>query len=161
MTAFDQLHPQSRVWVYQASRALLPQEVAAVDQALEQFTAGWTAHDKALKAYGKVHHARFIVLMVDETQATASGCSIDKSVRFLQAVEDQLGISLFDRLFLACQTATGIEAIHRNDLEDALRQGIITADTLVFNNMVQTRAEWETGWQIPLRQSWAWQQLQA
>ena len=161
MIAIDQLHPQSRVWVYQASRALLPQEVTAVDQALEQFTAGWTAHDKALKAYGKVHHARFVVLMVDETQATASGCSIDRSVRFLQAVEDQLGISLFDRLFLACQTADGINAIHRDDLAKAMDEGTITADTLVFNNLVQTRQQWESEWMIPLHQSWAWQQLQA
>jgi hypothetical protein len=48
------------------------------------FCIQWTAHGANLKAYGEVRHHRFIVMIVDETAAGASGCSIDKSIHFIR-----------------------------------------------------------------------------
>lgn len=161
MHDYDSLSPQSRVWVYQANRPLLLDEIPTINEAIAKFTTGWVAHNVALKAFGKVYHNRFIVLMVDETGQSATGCSIDKSVKFLQQLEEQLGISLFDRLHLAYEMDGGIATIHKDDLDQALEAGQLHLETPVFNNLVQTKAEFEQQWRIPLRDSWAGQMMNA
>lgn len=155
MHTYESLAPESKAWVYQANRSLTEAEVIAIDEALARFTQAWVAHNVALKAFGKVYYNRFIVLLVDETQQQATGCSIDKSVKFLQELEDQLGLQLFDRLLLAYEMDGQVKTVHRNDLEEALQKGELQADTMVFNNLIQTKQAFENNWRIPFKDSWA------
>src|ERR1700712_476692 len=91
-----QFSENSRVWVYQSDKQLSDADVIKLQVQLDNFTTGWTAHNNQLKAKAEIRYNRFIVLIVDESQAGASGCSIDKSVHFMQQVEQQFGIKLFD-----------------------------------------------------------------
>lgn len=155
----DQFHPQSKVWVYQANRPMTSAEQAQLQPQLQQFTRQWTAHNQALKATGLVAFDRFIILLVDETQAAASGCSIDTSYRFLRGLESAFGVELFDRLNLAYQIDDEIRTIHKDEVTKAMNEGVITEETPVFNNTVQTKSALETHWMIPFKQSWAAQMV--
>lgn len=68
----------SRVWIYQSDRKLTDPEVGKIQQELDDFTIGWTAHNNQLKARAEIRYNRFLILIVDESQAGASGCSIDR-----------------------------------------------------------------------------------
>ena len=84
MTTPEQLAAASKVWMYQSSRPLSPEEQQRINVEMQAFARQWTAHNQQLKAWGGVLEDRVLVLMVDETVAGASGCSIDKSVHFMQ-----------------------------------------------------------------------------
>jgi len=154
-------HPNSRIWIYQANRPLLPDEVNGINQRLNAFTRSWTAHNQALKADGRVLFDRFIVLAVDNSFAEASGCSIDKSTHFLQEVEKDLGLNLFDRLKIAYLKEEGgeIDIISKPELRSALEEGTVHAETPVFNNTIQSLEELKNSWIRPLRETWAGQVL--
>src|SRR5271165_5421624 len=96
-----QFSENSRVWVYQANKKLSDNEANQMQNDLNSFTTSWTAHNHQLKAKGEVRYNRFIILTVDESQAGASGCSIDKSVHFIKHLEQQFNINLLDRFNLA------------------------------------------------------------
>src|ERR1700744_963219 len=112
-----QFSENSRVWVYQANRKLNDDEVNDITKRLDDFTTMWTAHNHQLKAKGEIRYNRFIILIVDETQAGASGCSIDKSVRFIQDLEQQFGIHLLDRFNLAYRDGAEVLSAQRHDFE--------------------------------------------
>lgn len=149
-----QFSENSRVWVYQANRKLSGKEVNDIQRQLSDFTTIWTAHNQQLKARGEVRYDRFIILIVDETQAGASGCSIDKSVRFIQNLEQQYGINLLDRFNLAYREGAEVLSAPRHDFENLLKQGAINSQTVVFNNMVQSLAELDSKWEVPFKDSW-------
>ncbi|MCY7409014.1 MAG: hypothetical protein LH473_01980 [Chitinophagales bacterium] len=69
--------PDSRTWIYLSKKEFSNEEVVELNSLLSVFCKDWAAHGNNLKAKGEVLYNRFIVLMVDETQAGASGCSID------------------------------------------------------------------------------------
>ncbi len=96
-----QFSENSRVWVYQADRELTDREVQQVQIQLDNFTTGWTAHNNQLLAKAEIRYNRFLILIVDESRAGASGCSIDKSVNFIKQVEKEFNINLLDRFNLA------------------------------------------------------------
>jgi len=144
----------SRVWVYQSNRELNNNEAAEAKVLLDNFTTGWTAHNNQLKAKAEIRYNRFFILIVDESQAGASGCSIDKSVHFMQALEAKFGINLFDRFNLAYHEGNEVLSAPRHTFEEKLKQGSITTTTIVFNNMVQNLAELNTKWEVPFKDSW-------
>jgi len=149
-----QFSQNSRVWIYQSDRQLNDAEAKQLQQQLNNFTAGWTAHNHQLKAKAELRYNRFIVLIVDESQAGASGCSIDKSVNFLHQVEQAYGIDLFDRFNFAYRSGEAVLSTNRAGFEDLLKQGAINSNTIVFNNLVQNLAELETKWEVPFKDSW-------
>jgi hypothetical protein len=149
-----QFSENSRVWVYQSDRKLSDSEVQQVQIQLDNFTTGWTAHNNRLQARGEIRYNRFIILIVDESQAGASGCSIDKSVRFISQLEQQFNISLLDRFNLAYRDGSEVLSAPRAGFEALLKKGTINTQTIVFNNMVQSLQELQTKWEVPFKDSW-------
>jgi hypothetical protein len=144
----------SRVWVYQSDRKLTDAEVLQAQVLLDNFTTGWTAHNNQLLAKAEIRYNRFLILIVDESQAGASGCSIDKSVNFMKQLEQQFGINLFDRFNLAYRDGEEIISVPRHQFEDLLKAGKIDTETIVFNNLAQNITELQTKWEVPFKDSW-------
>ena len=149
-----QFSQNSRVWVYQSDKQLNDADVIKLQIMLDNFTTGWTAHNNQLKAKAEIRYNRFIVLIVDESQAGASGCSIDKSVRFMKDIEQEFGINLFDRFNLAYRSNEEILSVPRHTFEWLISNKTIDVNTTVFNNMVQNLTELETKWEVPFKDSW-------
>jgi hypothetical protein len=144
----------SRIWIYQANRPLTAQETEQIQKRLDSFTAQWLAHGHELLAKGEVRYNQFIILAVDEQQAGATGCSIDKSVKLMLDLEKEFNINLFDRFQLAYRDGEQIKTCSREEFQELLSTGKISGDTIVFNNLVSTRKALEANWQIPMRESW-------
>jgi hypothetical protein len=149
-----QFSEQSRVWIYQSDRELYDEQAKQLHEILNNFTAEWTAHNHQLKAKAEVRYNRFLILIVDESQAGASGCSIDKSVNFMKKLEQQFDIKLFDRFNFAYRDGEKVLSLPRHEFEELLKTGKINTDTIVFNNLVQNLTELETKWEVPFKDSW-------
>lgn len=149
-----QFSENSRVWIYQSDKELTAEQTQKLQQQLNNFTESWTAHNHQLKAAAMVKYNRFIMLLVDESWAGATGCSIDKSVHFMKQLEQEYQIHLFDRFNLAYRTDSGIASAPRVQFEELIKAGAIDENTIVFNNMVQTLADLQTNWEVPLKNSW-------
>lgn len=154
MTEYQLMSPSSKIWIYQSNKTLEKAIVQKIKSEIAKFVTQWTAHNHALKAWGDFIEGRFIVLMVDESQAGASGCSIDKSVAFVKAIETAIAADFFDRFNFAYRKDDELLSASRDEFETLYKKGEINDNTLVFNNLVQTKAEFEEKWQLPLGQSW-------
>lgn len=144
----------SRMWIYQSDRILTNEEETIIQTMLNEFTSEWQAHGHALAALGEVLHHQFIVLSVDEQVAGTTGCSIDKSVNLMKEIEQKFGINLFDRFRIAYRQDQDIINCSREEFEALIKNGKVTAQTPVFNNLINTRKELYSNWEIPLSQSW-------
>ena len=143
----------SKVWVYLASRPLTPEETTEIVQRLQQFCIAWTAHNNQLKAAGFILWNRLLLLVVDETQNKASGCSIDKSVHLLRQLEKDYALQLFDRLQIPFLESGELKTFPYPEFKSWLESGKLQPTTLVFNNAVDTLGQLRAHWILPLAQS--------
>ena len=146
--------PRSRVWVYQSSRLFGMSEAFAIEDLLKDFTAKWQSHGSPVKGAGYLFFGQFIILMADETATGVSGCSTDSSVRLIKTIEERFGVNMFDRTTLAFVVKGKIQLLPLSQLSYAVENGFINPETLYFNNLVQTKAELESQWLIPVKESW-------
>jgi hypothetical protein len=147
-------HENSRVWIYQSNRLFTFQEALNLEPQLEQFSSNWQSHGTPVKASALLFYGQFIILMADETYTGVSGCSTDSSVRFIKSIETQFGVSLFDRTTLGFIVNAKVQLLPMSQLGYAFEQGFLQADTLFFDNSIQTKAELLERWIVPISQSW-------
>ncbi|TDX02227.1 hypothetical protein [Dinghuibacter silviterrae] len=147
----EDFSPTSRVWIYQASRPFLLSEALELEDMLQTFVSSWTTHGAPVKGYANLLFGRFIVLMAD---TSVSGCSTDSSVHLIKDIEKRFEINLFDRLALAFVVKEKIQVIPMSQVDYAIKEGFIDADTIYFNNIVPSKEEMEDNWMIPLADSW-------
>jgi hypothetical protein len=147
-------HPGSRVWVYQCNRLFTLDEALEIDELLTEFTLQWKSHGTPVKGSAHLFFGQFIVLIADETATGVSGCSTDSSVRLIKDIEQKFSVNMFDRTTLAFVVKEKIQLLPMSQLQYAVENGFINADTLYFNNLVQTKEELESKWIIPVKDSW-------
>lgn len=149
MTFSNIVNPNSRVWIYQSDRNFTPAETEEINKLITGFVEQWTAHKEQVTGAGAVLHNRFVVLIADESMVGVSGCSIDSSVHFIKTLGQKYGLNFFDRLQLAYLNGEAVQTATALQFKQLEAEGIIKADTIVFNNLVTTKAEFDTKWQIP------------
>lgn len=146
--------PASRVWIYQSNRPFNEQEIKEIDEQLLQFTEQWNAHGAPVKGWGRVVLGQVVILIADETDTTVSGCSTDSSVRVIKSIEKQYNVNMFDRLLLGFIVKDKVQLLPMAQLGYAMEQGFIDENTLYLNNTVLTKADLDTKWLVPLKDSW-------
>jgi hypothetical protein len=146
--------PDSRVWVYQSSRLFSFTEAIHVEDLLTNFADNWQSHGAPVKGYGNLFFGQFIVLMADERATGVSGCSTDSSVRLIKQIEQLFNVNMFDRQSLAFLVKDKIQMLPLAQLQYAIDNNFITADTIYFNNLVQNKEELAHKWMIPVKDSW-------
>jgi len=154
MTDYTELAPGSRVWIFQADKELSADEAKAISNELLQFVDNWLSHGDLLKAHYKILHNRFIVFLADEEGNNMCGRAIDASVRFVKELEKKYSVSLLDRSRVGYIKDGKVEACTLDELGQRIEDGEITAHTLVFNNLVSTKEEFDKSWTVSLANSW-------
>ena len=147
-------HPDSRVWVYQSSRLFSMSEAFEIEDMLNDFAKQWKSHGTPVKGAAYLFFGQFIILMADETATGVSGCSTDSSVRLIKDIEQRFAVNMFDRMTLAFVIKDKVQLLPMSQLNYAFENAFIAADTLYFNNLVQTKEELEIKWIIPVKESW-------
>lgn len=152
--SFESLPGGSRVWVFQANRPLNAEEVKLMESKLQEFTQSWVVHGSPFNTSYKIVHSQFIILAADETQYSASGCSIDSSVRVLKELGQVLGLELLDRNQVAFWVNGGVMLVPLHAMKQKFQEGTLNEDTLAFNNLVQTKKDLDENWLVPAGQTW-------
>jgi len=153
-TAYTNLPHNSRIWIYQSEREFSKDEIEVISGKTRNFIDQWTRHGDNLKGSFTIKYNQFLILAVDEGFANVSGCSIDASVRFVQQLENELRLDLMDKLNISFRDGAAINIVKLPDFQNLAKNRKITSETIVFNNMVNTKKDFETQWEVPAHQSW-------
>ncbi len=153
-TEYNNLPDNSRVWVYQADREFSVEEIEYISAKAILFIDNWTRHGDDLKGSFTIKYNQFLVLVVDESFNNVSGCSIDASVRFVQELEKELKIDLMNKMNISFKDGENINIIKLPDFQQFAKEKKITANTVVFNNMINTKEDFENNWEVTADKSW-------
>lgn len=154
LVPFETLPDSSRVWIYQSSRSFTEEEVLELEQSLQQFITQWTAHGSELKASFEIRYRRFIVIGLDQKVNAASGCSIDASVHFIQQLEKKYDVDLLDKMNVSYKQGDFIAYKQLSDFRKMAKDRAVSPKTIVFNNLVNNKAEYLSDWEVPASESW-------
>jgi hypothetical protein len=118
------------------------------------FVDDWAAHGTSLEASFITKYNRFIILAVNQEAQHATGCSIDKSVEFIQSLEQKYKVDLLDKMNVTYKQGEFLTHKSLLDFKRMAKEKAVSANTIVFNNLVNTIEEWKENWEVPAEDSW-------
>lgn len=151
---FENLPEESKIWIYQSNRKFSDDEMAEIEKDLVTFLDSWAAHGTGLEASYLLKYNRFIVIAVNQEVQQATGCSIDASVAFIQALEQKYDVDLLDKMNVTFKNGEHIAHKSLLDFKRMAKEKAVTANTIVFNNLVNTIEEFNENWEVPAGESW-------
>lgn len=154
LVPFKNLPDSSRVWIYQANRSFTADEIQEISKKLDLFIERWTAHGANLKAAYEIKYNRFITIALDQDITAASGCSIDASVHFIQQLEKEYNVDLLDKMNVSYKQGDFIAYKNLTDFRKMAKEKAVSSKTIVFNNLVNNKAEYLSDWEVPASESW-------
>ncbi|NOQ74498.1 MAG: hypothetical protein GQ574_20980 [Crocinitomix sp.] len=149
------LADHARIWIFQSDRFLTAHECEEINKAMHEFIPNWASHGNDLYGGFALEKALFLIVGVDETKSPASGCSIDSLTRVVKDLGAKLNINFFNRLAIAYEDGQGkIEIVSMADFKRMLTENKVDSNTIVFNNLVNTRADFDSKWRTSVQSSW-------
>ena len=151
---FHQLSDEARIWVYQASRPLAHAETAQLLQKAQEFLGQWAAHGHPLQCSAEIFYDQFLILAVEESYQSTTGCSIDASVQFIRELEQTFKVDLLDRTHVAFRYHDANFTVPLDQIQEKVKQGTITEDMLLFDNTITTKEALVGKWLVRAGDSW-------
>ena len=151
---FDKISDESRIWIFQSNRLISDLDIESLEKQIDVFLSSWTSHGNQLMVASKIKYNLFIIIALDQSCSTASGCSIDKLVSFIKNIENEYQISLLDRLDISFRDKNKISVLRLDAFKRKILEKKINNDTIVFNNLINLKSDLIDNWEIPLNRSW-------
>ncbi len=143
-----------RIWIYTLSKELTKEQLENFKIKCHEFVNSWTAHDVKLEASFELVNNRLLIFKVNEDSYNASGCSIDKQVRFIKEQEQLFNIELLNRMLVAYEQNSELQITNQSKIKELLLAGEITKNTLIYNNTITSSNALASAWKVPLSQTW-------
>lgn len=148
------LPKESRVWIFQSDHLLDENLKTTISSEFTPFISSWKAHNQSLEARFALIYDYFLVIVVNESTANASGCSIDALTNKIKEIGDKVSIDFFQRLnTVLLRQNNRVEMIRESAAAKSFTQ-IKVQDYQTFNNTVNSLEGLQSNWLIPLKESW-------
>ena len=151
---FDSLPETARIWIYQCNRSFSDSELEEISKKITLFLEGWTAHGADLNSSFEIKYKRFIVIALDQKVNAATGCSIDASVKFIQDLESTYKVDLMDKMNVSYKQGDYVAYKTLTDFKKMAKDKAVSKNTIVCNNLVNSKAEYLEFWEVPASESW-------
>jgi hypothetical protein len=150
---FEQLPDQSRVWVYQANRRLMANEIEQISSFLTYEMNAWAAHGAPLNASFEIRFGQVVIVAVNEDVNQASGCSIDASTRWFKSLGDLLQVDFFDRQIAKIQ-GEQISLIPITSIKDFILSAHLLEEDFIIPPQTSDLSQYRNQWLQKVRESW-------
>lgn len=152
---FNQMPANARIWTYTSNRKLEKSELEMIAAKLITFCNQWNTHGALMSTSFEIQFDQVIILAVDESQMGPSGCSIDSSVRLLREIEKDLDIDLLNQGKVSFIKSHGdLEVNPILGIKSKVTEGILLAETIVLNPVIQRKSDLDNNWKIRAKESW-------
>ena len=151
---FNEIPNRGKLWVFPSSRKFYPQEISELKEQIETFLNNWTHNGQSLNCAYQLKHDRFIIVTVDDSEISLSLKAHDKLVAFIQNLETKLEIILLDKINVCYKQGEFVQYKDLKEFKQLMKNKGVSQKTVVFDNMITTKEEFENNWEINIMDSW-------
>jgi hypothetical protein len=121
---------------------------------IKTFIAGWKSDDASFKVSYKFLYNRFIILTADDIATPLENTDIDASVSFILSLQETYEVALLDRMNVCFKQGEHVQYKDLKDFKKLLKNKALTGKTIIFDNLITTKQDFDNFWEIPIEESW-------
>lgn len=149
LTNYQNLPENSKVYIYPSSRKFYPKEIEEINVKVKEFCSNWTAFSTTYK----MEYNRFLVFFIEEN-ANITTVLLDALASFIFQLEKEYQVTLLDKVNVCFKQGEYVQYQEMKRFRELIKKKSVSNKTIVFNNFIQTKYEFENEWEVPISESW-------
>ena len=150
---YNTISETAKVWIYPSNRKFYDTEIDGIHEKITTFLKEWKSNDETFQASYKLMYNRFIVLFADGKTPLLNP-DIDASVLFILQLQQEYSVELLDKMNVCFKQGQYVQYKDLKDFKKLLKNKAVTGKSIVFDNLVTTKDEFENYWEVPISESW-------
>lgn len=151
---FDAIPEWSKIWIFPSSRKFYEQEISELNKSIEAFLNNWANENQLFNCAYKLKYDRFIIISVDDTDLNLSLQTHDALSLFIQELEKKFEVTLLDKINVCYKQGEFVQYKDIVEFKKMMKDKGVSSKTIVFDNMITTKEELESNWEINIMDSW-------
>jgi hypothetical protein len=151
---YNKIPDWGKIWIFPSSRKFYPQEISTLKEKIETFLNNWTNEGQAINAAFLLKYDRFIVITIDDSEISLSLKAHDELTAFILKLEKEYEIILLDKINVCYKQGEFVQYKDLKEFKKMIKNKGVSKKTTVFNNMILTKNEFKTEWEINIMDSW-------
>ena len=144
----------AKVWIYPSSRKFYTNEIEDLEIKIKEFISSWKIDDENFKASYQFLYNRFIIIFADDEKSTLTNSDIDASVAFILQLQQEYEVELLDKMNVCFKQGKFVQYKELKDFKKLLKNKAVTGKTIIFDNLITTKQDFDNFWEIPIEESW-------
>ena len=149
LVKYQNLSDEAKVFLYPSSRKFYDNEIEALEKKINDFLLNWTDFSVTYK----IEHQRFLLFFLEE-EAVITTELLDNLAQFIFQLEKDYNITLLDKVNVCFKQGQYIQYQEMKRFRALIKNKSISKKTIVFNNFIQNKWEFENEWEVPISDSW-------
>jgi hypothetical protein len=149
---FQKLSDDAKVWIYPSSRKFYAQELEPLKEKISSFLSSWSETIDGDVSY-QLLYDRFIIFGVED-EVKVSNKNLDEQVAFILSLQLEYEIELLDKMNVCFKQGEYVQYKEVKEFKKLLKNRSVNANTVVFDNLIQTKYDLEHFWEVPITDSW-------
>lgn len=150
---YESLADDSKVWIYPSSKKLYPQEIEKITQQVTTFLQDWQQNNIAIPATYQLVHKRLLIIFTDASVSLHTD-AINELVAFITSLEQEYNTVLMDKMNPCFKQGIYVQYKDLKSFKKLIKDKAVNKNTIVFDNTIQTKMEFENYWEVPAKDSW-------
>ena len=151
---YDSISEDAKVWIYPSSRKFYDTEIEEIENKIKNFVENWKSEDENFKVSYQFLYKRFIIFFADDELSPVSNLDIDVMVSFILELQSEYEVTLLDKMNVCFKQGEFVQYKELKELKTLLKNKAVTEKTIVFDNLITNKFDFENYWEIPMEESW-------
>ncbi|MDG2279051.1 MAG: ABC transporter ATPase [Flavicella sp.] len=150
---YNSLPDDAKVWVFPSQKKLYANEIESIEKKISDFILEWENENEDLTATFTIKYNRFIVLFA-ETETTISTKTTNELISFIIQLQTDLETDLMDKMNACFKQGQYVQYKDLKDFKKLIKDKGVNKKTIVFDNTIATKLEFDEYWEVPASESW-------
>ncbi|MDB4297702.1 ABC transporter ATPase [Flavobacteriaceae bacterium] len=149
---FTELDNQAKVFLYPSSKKFFPELLDKISTQTTDFLNQWsTEHD--ITVGFEIKYQRFLIVAVNNDKPISTEI-IDALVGFIFKLQLEYDLELMDKLNVCFKQGEYVQYKDVKEFKKLIKSRSVNENTIVFNNLINTKEELEDNWELPAIDTW-------
>lgn len=146
---FNSLPETSKVYIYPSNRKFYPNEFPVFEERIKKFLQDFNQNN----IFFEIKYNRFVLIFVSDVIPLSMEQN-DKLIAFIFSLEKEFDITLMDKVNVCFKQGEYVQLKEIPDFKKLIKDKGVSEKTIVFNNLINTKDEFECCWESPASESW-------
>ena len=149
LVASKDLTAEAKVIIYPGSRKFFPNEIPVLREQLDSFCCNLEGIDICYE----ITYDRFLIFMISEATSLDLN-NHNLLVDFVLTLEKRFDLSLLDKVNVCFNQGQYVQLKEIPAFKLLIKNKGVSKKTVVFDNMINTKSEYDELWEVPAGESW-------